>query len=101
MSLCKMAKLLNLQWLYEDVDTSTKVVTVESTMNKPVVTSDQYQALIALAEIGYLSGFKDKFTEIESQYHYPKNSASQIKEYVEVCNFPKIIEYLNELNHEA
>ena len=97
----KIAQLLNLQWLYEEFDSPVKAATVPSTNDKPVVTSEQYQALIALAEIGYLSGFKDKFTEIESQYHYPENSASQIKAYVEVCNFPKIIEYLNELNHET
>jgi hypothetical protein len=52
-----------------------------------------------LAEIGYLSGFKDKFAEIDLRFDFPEESASQILEYVEVCNFPKIIEYLNELNN--
>jgi signal transduction histidine kinase/CheY-like chemotaxis protein/purine-cytosine permease-like protein len=95
----KIAQLLNLQWLFEELNTTTNnAVNVE---NKPVVTDDQYQSLIALAEIGFLSGFKDKFLEIESVSYYPEDIASQIKEYVEVCNFPKIIEYLSELNHEA
>tara|TARA_R110001583_G_scaffold26571_5_gene95805 strand:+ start:12485 stop:15850 length:3366 start_codon:yes stop_codon:yes gene_type:complete len=95
----KIAQLLNLQWLYEDIDTTS--YEIEKKLDKPLVTSEQYQALIALAEIGYLSGFKDKFAEIESVSHYPDDIASQIKEYVAVCNFPKIIEYLSELNHEA
>ena len=94
----KIAQQLNLQWQYINTD---KIQKRALKSDKPVVTSEQYQALIALAEIGYLSGFKDKFLEIEAEYHYPEDSASQILEYVEVCNFPKIIEYLNELNHEA
>ncbi|MEL0658147.1 ATP-binding protein [Psychromonas arctica] len=93
----KIAQLLNLQWQYKNTDNITSN-DINKT-NKPSVTSEQYQALIALAEIGYLSGFKNKFEEIQTEYHYPEDSASQILEYVEVCNFPKIIEYLNELNH--
>jgi CheY-like chemotaxis protein len=93
----KIAQLLNLHWRYKE---SEKKPLPALNPDKPVVPRDQYQALIALAEIGYLSGFKDKFAEIESQYCYPLESASQIKEYVEVCDFPKIIEYLSELNHE-
>ena len=93
----KIAQLLNLQWQYKNTDNITSNEANKS--NKPSVTSEQYQALIALAEIGYLSGFKNKFEEIQAEYHYPEDSASQILEYVEVCNFPKIIEYLNELNH--
>ncbi|MFT6927486.1 MAG: signal transduction histidine kinase/FixJ family two-component response regulator [Psychromonas sp.] len=95
----KIAQLLNLQWRYKESE--KQPVAAINRIKKPAVPRDQYQALIALAEIGYLSGFKDKFTEIESQYCYPPASASQIREYVEVCNFPKIIEYLRELNHEA
>ncbi|MEI6897528.1 MAG: ATP-binding protein [Psychromonas sp.] len=95
----KIAQLLNLQWQYKN---TTKNQPVESTnhQNKPPLGSEQYQALMALAEIGYLSGFKHKFSEITAEYHCPEDTSSQILEYVEVCNFPKIIEYLNELNHE-
>ncbi|WP_413701399.1 response regulator [Psychromonas sp. KJ10-10] len=96
----KIAQLLNLQWLYEESQ-NTAIIDEPKILDKPLVTAEQYQSLIALAEIGYLSGFKDKFSEIESVSRYPEDIASQIKEYVEVCNFPKIIEYLSELNHEA
>ena len=95
----KIAQLLNLQWQYQINE--NKQQEKPPLQHKPLLTDEQYQALIALAEIGYLSGFKNKFTEINTKYRYPEDSASQILEYVEVCNFPKIIEYLNELNHEA
>ena len=93
----KIAQLLNLQWQYKNTDNITTEDANSS--NKLSVGDEQYKALIALAEIGYLSGFKDKFAQIEAEYYFPEDSASQILEYVEVCNFPKIIEYLNELNH--
>jgi len=93
----KIAQLLNLQWQYKNTKRFQAISHQKQT--KPAVNEVQYQALIALAEIGFLSGFKDKFTEIESEYHFPEDSASQILEYVEVCNFPKIIEYLRELTH--
>ena len=93
----KIAQLLNLQWQYKN--TENEKVSAQR-QNKPLAGSEQYEALLAMAEIGYLSGFKEKFLEIQNEYQYPEESASQILEYVEVCNFPKIIEYLNELNHE-
>jgi len=93
----KIAQLLNLQWQYKNTDNITTDDTNIS--NKPSVSDQQYKALIALAEIGYLSGFKEKFAQIEAEFNFPEDSTSQILEYVEVCNFPKIIEYLNELNH--
>jgi len=96
----KIAQLLNLHWQYQRHEKQPMKITHQAAQ-KPKVGTEQYQALIALAEIGYLSGFKDKFSEIESEYHYPQDSAAQILEYVEVCNFPKIIEYLNELSDEA
>jgi len=95
----KIAQLLDLHWCYKESE--QKQPPAMCSNDKPAVPREQYQALIALAEIGYLSGFKEKFAEIEAQYCYPAESASQIKEYVEVCNFPKIIDYLSELNHEA
>ena len=95
----KIAQLLNLQWQYKSTDNTNQLLPQKQ--KKIDVSNEQYQALIALAEIGFLSGFKDKFTEIESEYHFPEDSASQILEYVEVCNFPKIIEYLRELSDES
>ncbi|GLS90761.1 hybrid sensor histidine kinase/response regulator [Psychromonas marina] len=94
----KIAQFLNLHWQYNEVDPLPPAIT--AAVHKPTATREQYNELISLAEIGYLSGFKDKFSEIESTHSYPEDSASQILEYVEVCNFPKIIEYLNELSHE-
>ena len=55
---------------------------------------------MALAEIGYLSGFKDKFCELKEHYYLPAEIDSQLTEHLELCNFPAIIQYLNELNHE-
>ena len=95
----KIAQLLNLQWQYKSTDNTNQQLPQKQ--KKIDVSNEQYQALIALAEIGFLSGFKEKFTEIESEYHFPEDSASQILEYVEVCNFPKIIEYLRELSDES
>ncbi len=96
--LAKIAQLLNLQWQYQQPE---QALTADSQQNKPRVSAEQYETLIALAEIGFLSGFKDKFSEIQAQYQYPEGVESQLKEYVEVCNFPKIIEYLSELIHET
>jgi signal transduction histidine kinase/purine-cytosine permease-like protein/FixJ family two-component response regulator len=95
----KIAQLLDLQWHYKN--TVKVVAPTRQEQARPLATMVQYQALIALAEIGYLSGFKDKFAEIKTQYRYPEEVEAQIKTYVEVCNFPKIIEYLSELNHDA
>ncbi|WP_369434659.1 response regulator [Psychromonas sp. MME1] len=98
----KIAQLLDLQWRYQESEVDPllqKESLIKNSM--PSVPSEQYQALISLAEIGYLSGFKDKFAEIESNYNFPEDSAAQIIEYVDVCNFPKIIEYLRELSNEA
>jgi len=96
----KIAQLLNLHWQYKNNDKKQLSLDILN-QQKPMVRNDQYQALIALAEIGYLSGFKEKFAEIQLENRYPEDSATQILKYVEVCNFPKIIEYLNELSDEA
>jgi hypothetical protein len=55
---------------------------------------------MALAEIGYLSGFKEKLSEINKEYEIPADVISQLDVYVKSCNFPKICEYLSELSHE-
>ncbi|HEY5715654.1 MAG TPA: ATP-binding protein [Psychromonas sp.] len=97
----KIAQLLNLQWLYKNSAGDGQAgVLPANNRDKKRVAKDQYQELIALAEIGYLSGFKDKFSDIESEYQYPDDVATQISAYVAVCNFPKIIEYLSELIDE-
>ncbi|MGB5446049.1 MAG: ATP-binding protein, partial [Psychromonas sp.] len=86
--LAKIAQLLNLQWLYKNIHERGQQGGSANNPHKKMVAKDQYQELIALAEIGYLSGFKDKFANIESAYQYPDDVAAQISAYVEVCNFP-------------
>ena len=69
----KIAQLLNLQWQYKNTDSANHTKQIQhQKQQKPDVSNEQYQALIALAEIGFLSGFKDKFTEIESEYHFSR-----------------------------
>ena len=67
---------------------------------KPLAKESEYQALIAMAEIGYLSGFKEKLVELKKHYYLPAVVDIQLKAYIELCNFPAIIQYLNELKHE-
>ena len=65
------------------------------------VTGDHYQTLIAISEIGYLSGFKEQMDKIDEEYQLPNNVKSQLNEYVAQCNFPKITQYLNELINQS
>ena len=95
----KIGQLLELQWQYKQVKPSTLISTIDIT-DKENVTFAQYQSLMALAEIGYLSGFKDKFTEISENYHCPADVLSQLSAYLEHCDFPRIINYLSELCNE-
>ncbi|MBU2872259.1 ATP-binding protein [Colwellia sp. E2M01] len=95
----KIGGLLELNWQYQNIQ-QTSDSKVTSNTRKPLAKSGEYQALMALAEIGYLSGFKDKFTELKEHYYLPAEIDSQLTEYLELCNFPAIIQYLNELNHE-
>jgi signal transduction histidine kinase/CheY-like chemotaxis protein/purine-cytosine permease-like protein len=94
----KIAQLLNIEWQYENIKNDSSLEDrnppddTDSTIN-----SEHYQTLIAIAEIGYLSGFKDQMVKVDEEFHLPKNVKSQLTEYVEQCNFPKIIQYLNEL----
>ena len=100
--LVKISQLLSIQWQYkynDGINASGANTVIENT--KSLASAEQYEILIALAEIGFLSGFQAKFNEISEQYQYPEGVESQIKKYVEVCNFPKIIEDLSELIHEA
>ena len=96
----KIEHLLAIQWQYQELSEQGNVEgCVDNTAKQPI-NSEHYEALMALAEIGYLSGFKDKLTEIAKDHVFPSDVYSQINEYIQQCNFPKIIEYLRELNHE-
>lgn len=97
----KVGQLLNIQWQYkviEKFNPDDEFQLTSEIVEKSPVQAEQYQQLIALAEIGYLSGFKDKFSEIKQHFYFPPDVNSQICEYIELCNFPKMIEYLGELS---
>ncbi|MBU3005792.1 ATP-binding protein [Paraglaciecola arctica] len=95
----KIGELLNIQWQYASTEEALDVETASANLCNPV-TKEQYKTLISLAEIGYLSGFKSKFSELHGIYEFPVEVTSQINEYVALCNFPKIIGYLEELCDE-
>jgi CheY-like chemotaxis protein len=95
-----IGRLLNIDWNYFVQPSQSKDVLLKpSLIVKPRASKKQYRELIALAEIGYLSGFKDKLAQFEQSLAFPPDVALQIKDAVESCNFPKIIEYLEELCH--
>ncbi|WP_077342870.1 ATP-binding protein [Pseudocolwellia agarivorans] len=98
----KIAQCLSIEWQYENIQNDA-----ENTDNDPAievssaVNAEHYQSLIAIAEIGYLSGFKEQMTKIDNEFVLPNNVKSQLNEYVAQCNFPKIIQYLNELINQT
>lgn len=94
----KIGDLLPIKWDYQN-EVEPDVSSPPHT-NKTPVQQSHYQELIALAEIGYLSGFKEKLATIAGKYHVPSDIHSQLNEYLELCNFPQIINYLKELCHE-
>ncbi|WP_293746300.1 ATP-binding protein [uncultured Paraglaciecola sp.] len=96
----KVGELINIQWQYAETVENQGVTAEQTNNSKNPVTNHQYKILISLAEIGYLSGFKNKFAELHTQYLFPVEVTSQINEYVALCNFPKIIGYLEELCNE-
>ena len=96
----KVGRLLELTWQYQNIQQANTLTVNHKHAAKPLAKAAEYQALMALAEIGYLSGFKDKFTELKADFHLPADIQSQLAEYLELCNFPAIIQYLNEINHE-
>jgi hypothetical protein len=96
----KIGELMNIHWLYASTEEADRVEAVQADITKLPVGNEQYKILIALAEIGYLSGFNHKFGELHTQYQFPAGVTSQINEYVKLCNFPKIIGYLEELCDE-
>jgi signal transduction histidine kinase/CheY-like chemotaxis protein len=96
----KIGHLLELTWQYQNIQQIDETAEDNTDLSKPFAKTDEYQALMALAEIGYLSGFKDKLAELKETYQFPVEVQSQLAEYLELCNFPAIIQYLDEINHE-
>ena len=98
--LFQIGLLLSIEWVYKPHNKKENTAIERNESQKPEVSHEQYQSLMALAEIGYLSGFKEKFMEISYCSHFPPNVYSHINEHIELCNFPQIIRYLKELNNE-
>ncbi|WP_159821344.1 ATP-binding protein [Colwellia sp. 20A7] len=96
----KIGIFLELNWQYQNIQSEKKLTENAKYGTKPLAKESEYQALIAMAEIGYLSGFKEKLLELKEHYYLPAVVDIQLKEYLELCNFPAIIQYLNELKHE-
>lgn len=96
----KIGIFLELNWQYQNIQPEKKLTENAKYGTKPLAKESEYQALIAMAEIGYLSGFKEKLLELKEHYYLPAVVDIQLKEYLELCNFPAIIQYLNELKHE-
>ena len=96
----KISELLNITWVYNENVNDTEVKKANEETYKEKIDTSHYQSLIELAEIGHLSGFKAELELLNQEFELPANVNSQLAEYIELCNFPKIIEYLNELCHE-
>jgi len=94
----QIGQLLALNWEYSP-DKTESITQIEKQQRTPV-TSDHYRELITLAEIGYLSGFNSKLTEIETHHYFSPDVESNIKQHISQCNFPEIIRYLGECIHE-
>ncbi|WP_111977763.1 hybrid sensor histidine kinase/response regulator [Algibacillus agarilyticus] len=96
----KIGATLNLDWQYQDTLSDNKAMIEQKQTQVLGPSKSQYQSLIALAEIGYLSGFNQQLDEIKSNCKVPPVVASQLDDYVQSCNFPKICQYLSELIDE-
>jgi signal transduction histidine kinase/DNA-binding response OmpR family regulator/purine-cytosine permease-like protein len=90
----KIAQFLPIEWQYENIKITEEDKTIELTSR---VTIEHYQTLIAISEIGYLSGFKEQMEKIDDEFYIPDSVRSQLNEYIEQCDFYKITQYLNEL----
>ncbi|WP_440876793.1 ATP-binding protein [Thalassotalea sp. PLHSN55] len=97
--LAKIGELLNLVWQYQG-QPSDELPKLSPTSVQPLSSTAQYKDLIGFAEIGYLSGFHQKFDEIKENYAIPEEVANQINFYIKQCNFPAIIQLLEELCNE-
>jgi len=98
----KIAQCLHIEWQYENIQDNPESVNANPIIEQySSVNAEHYQTLIAIAEIGYLSGFKEQMSKIDSEFVLPNNVKSQLNEYVAQCNFPKIIQYLDELINQS
>ncbi|GLR71655.1 ATP-binding protein [Agaribacter marinus] len=109
--LAKIGELLNLSWQYKsktnennalgvDISIDTSINDKMEQCNKPTLETSDYEQLIGLAEIGFLSGFSEKLNDLQASHNIPDTMVKQLNIYVEQCNFPEIIQYLKEASHE-
>ena len=91
--------LLDLQWQYQPLTVPADAPSPALRAGKNKTSKKHYRELITLAEIGYLSGFNDKFAQLQHGFDMPAEVSKQISNYLELCNFPQIIQYLKELCH--
>ncbi|AWB68668.1 hybrid sensor histidine kinase/response regulator [Saccharobesus litoralis] len=95
----KIGHWLNLEWQYQFIN-DDKQELMSSQQEKPPVDPQQYQKLIELADIGYLTGISEQLNEIKQNYWVPEDVLSTIDGYLQSCNFPQMSQYLKELTHE-
>lgn len=93
----QIGQLLDLDWVYSSNEEESLPEKENTTTNNlKAVSADHYRELITLAEIGYLSGFNQKLSDIKKYHHFPADVESTIDQYIAQCNFPEIIRYLQE-----
>ncbi|MER2491622.1 ATP-binding protein [Catenovulum sediminis] len=99
----KIGQQLNLEWMYQyvaDEEKSNEQAETADAAQLPPATHAEYQSLMALAEIGYLSGFKEKLEALTKNYKFEKAVLCKLNELLQSCNFKQITEYLRELIDE-
>jgi DNA-binding response OmpR family regulator len=73
----KIGELMNIHWQYAKAENISAEANAYHEITKIPVNNDQYKTLMALAEIGYLSGFKNKLRELSTQYRFPADVANK------------------------
>ena len=95
----KIGQQLDLEWMYQFIneEANNPPAKTADNNNQQAVTLAQYQSLLALAEIGYLSGFKDKLDEIKQTHAFADDTLVKITELLQGCHFSQICQYLKTL----
>ena len=91
----KVGHHLDIEWMYQFVQEETLSVDDE---NNHQLEQKQIQALLDNATIGHLSGFMTELETIQNTIN--KDVFNKLKTYAQGCNFPDLIEYLNQLSDE-
>ncbi|ALO44466.1 hybrid sensor histidine kinase/response regulator [Pseudoalteromonas phenolica] len=101
--LIKIGQLMMIKWQSDkepEIQALSNSTPDFAESNKMPAKKEHYMELIAMAEIGYLSGFKSKLIEIETSFFIPDGVTAKLNQYLQQCNFPKIVEYLREVSCE-